>query len=173
VGSPPVRHWDRRNNEGHGAASADFFAELSIYCDLFALKFVGKKVSEPRPRGGGAELGTVNEATPRKSLDDPSLHAPRPEHVLDALDKWRRDHMGYDDYVQALAAIKGSLGPRREEFKAEVLKWSPGVHSSLLGCARQASLERATRAVSLMKLSKRTAFVYVAAPCWPKCWTRC
>jgi Family of unknown function (DUF5906) len=65
----------------------------------------------------------------RKGLDDPSLHAPSPEMVLDALKVWRPEHMAHGEYVQAIAAIKAALGPRREEFRGDVLEWSPGVRS--------------------------------------------
>jgi len=50
--------------------------------------------------------------------------------VLDALKVWRPEHMGHDEYVQALIAIKAALGPRREEYRGDVLEWSPGVRSS-------------------------------------------
>jgi hypothetical protein len=37
--------------------------------------------------------------------------------------------MAHDDYVLAIAAIKAALGPRRDEFKGDVLAWSPGARS--------------------------------------------
>ncbi len=73
----------------------------------------------------------------RKSLDDPSLWAPSPQHVLDALAVWRPPHMDHDAYVQAIAAIKAALGPEREQYFPEVLEWSPGVRSTEADEARK------------------------------------
>jgi hypothetical protein len=41
-----------------------------------------------------------------------------------------RKRRGHDEYVQAVRGLKASFGPRREEFKDEVLEWSPGVRST-------------------------------------------
>ena len=96
---------------------ANFFAAIEDYCDTFGLVIKTK--------------GSLNPGTPRKSLDDPSLHAPGgPAQVLELLKTWRPDDMGHDEYVQTVAAIKASFGPRREEFKGKVLAWSPGIRST-------------------------------------------
>jgi Family of unknown function (DUF5906) len=73
----------------------------------------------------------------RKSLDDESLHAPTPQHVLDVLKVWKPDDMAHDEYVQAVAAIKAALGPDREQHFADMLEWSPGVRSQEYDEARK------------------------------------
>ncbi len=99
------------------AATADaFFAALADTLEMYGYKFAAEQSSSS---GGGT----------RKGLDNPALHAPSPDMVLDALKVWRPEHMGHDEYVQALVAIKASLGPSREDYRQEVLEWSPGVRS--------------------------------------------
>jgi hypothetical protein len=95
---------------------AAFFAAIEDYCDMFG--YVIKTT------------GSLSAATPRKSLDNPELWAPSPEHVSELLRTWRPEEMAHDEYVQVVAAVKASYGPRREEFKAEVLAWSPGIRST-------------------------------------------
>jgi hypothetical protein len=94
-----------------------FFAEVQATLDLYGYEIA-------------AHHGSKDSTTPRKGLDDARLHAPSPEHVLDALKQWRPEEMGHDEYVQALAAIKMSLGERRDEFMGDVLAWSPGARST-------------------------------------------
>jgi hypothetical protein len=97
--------------------SEAFFAEVEWHLNMHDLPIVAHHGSK--------------EATARKSPDDPSLHAPGgPEQVSDALRQWRPEEMGHDEYVQAVAAIKASYGVRRDEFKGEVLEWSPGIRST-------------------------------------------
>jgi Bifunctional DNA primase/polymerase, N-terminal len=79
---------------------------------------------------GRAPTDAAASTTTRKSLDDPSLWAPSPEAVLELLAAWTPDELAHDDFVAAMAAIKASLGPRREEFYGEVLEWAPGVRST-------------------------------------------
>ena len=96
---------------------AAFFAAVEDYCDMFGYVIKTK--------------GSLNETTPRKSLDNPELWAPKgPEQVSELLKTWRPEEMAHDEYVQAVAAIKASYGPRREEFKGDVLAWSPGIRST-------------------------------------------
>lgn len=93
-------------------------------------RFFGVLGSLLAQRGAATEKeSAVGVASQRKSLDDASLHAPSPALVLEALKAWRPEHMAHDEYVLAIAAIKAALGPRREEFKGEVLEWSPGPRS--------------------------------------------
>jgi hypothetical protein len=77
--------------------------------------------------GAGKREGL--STTPRTGLDNPSLHAPSPELVIEVLDGYRPEVLGHDSFVQHLAAIKAALGPRREEFYPDVLAWAPGVRS--------------------------------------------
>jgi Family of unknown function (DUF5906) len=120
-GKPYV--WDRHPcAEGNAlpritkAQAFKFNAELHDYCDMMGLTV-------------GRVQGST-ESKPRQKLDNASLHAPSPEHVIELLKVWRPEHFTHDEYVRALAAIKASLGPRRDEFKGEVLEWSPGVRAS-------------------------------------------
>jgi Family of unknown function (DUF5906) len=98
------------------AKANKFFTELVGLLDVYGFPIVAH--------------GHAGVAAQRSGLDNPKHHAPTPEDVVKLLQVWRPDHMGHDEYVQALAAIKASLGPRREEFKGEVLEWSPGVRAS-------------------------------------------
>jgi hypothetical protein len=95
----------------------EFFAAVADYCEMMGYEIVAKTNAD-------AGAGT------RQSLDNPALHAPSPELVLAAMKVWRPDEMGHDEYVQAVRGLKASFGPRREEFKDEVLEWSPGVRST-------------------------------------------
>ncbi len=77
-----------------------------------------------------AEHSTNGAPAQRSGLDDPKHRAPSPEAVLELLKVYRLDHLDHDAYVQHLAAIKASLGPRRDEFKGDVLDWSPGIRAT-------------------------------------------
>lgn len=77
-----------------------------------------------------AENNANDSTKKRTGLDDPKHWAPSPEAVLELLRQYRPEHHDHDIYVQHLAAIKASLGPHRDEFKGEVLEWSPGVRST-------------------------------------------
>jgi hypothetical protein len=67
----------------------------------------------------------------RTGLDNPSLHAPSPEAVLDLLASYRpQGHMPHDQFVQHMVAIKASLGPDREDYYADVLAWAPDIRST-------------------------------------------
>ena len=99
------------------AKADEFFAEVGDYLDLMGYAVIAQSQAD-------------NKAGTRQALDNPALHAPSPELVLAAMEKWHPDDMGHDEYVQALAAIKGALGSRADEFKDEVLAWSPGVRST-------------------------------------------
>jgi hypothetical protein len=94
----------------------EFNAGLHGYCDVMGLTI-------------GRVQGST-ESKPRQGLDNQTLHAPSPEHVIELLKVWRPEEMGHDQYVQALAAIKMALGLRRDEFQGEVWSWSPGVRAS-------------------------------------------
>ena len=97
---------------------ANFFAAIEDYCDMFGYVIKTK--------------GSLNcSGRPRTSLDNPALWAPGgPAQVVDALKQWRPEEMSHDEYVRALAAIKASFGPRRDEFKGDALEWSPGIRST-------------------------------------------
>jgi AAA domain len=63
----------------------------------------------------------------RKSLDDVSLHAPSAQAVLDILAAVPCNDTTFetrDAFVAALAAIKGALGPARDEHWPVVLDWA-------------------------------------------------
>lgn len=78
----------------------------------------------------GAALGGAALTTgARTGLDDPSKHAPSPQHVLDLLKAWRPGGMAHDDFVQHMAAIKAALGPDRDEHFDAVLEWAPGARA--------------------------------------------
>ncbi len=72
--------------------------------------------------------GSVSSST-RKALTDTSLWAPRPELVLDALKAWKNTAENvptHDDFVTALAAIKGALGAAAAAHFPDVLHWALG-----------------------------------------------
>lgn len=98
-------------------AKADaFFAAAADLLDMYGYPVVAHKEAGNSPT--------------RTGLDNPRFHAPGgPEQVLELLRQWRPEHLDHEDYVQALVAIKASLGNQREEFRGEVLEWSPGVRS--------------------------------------------
>lgn len=93
-----------------------FFTEVANYRDMYGFKPISST--------------DASNATVRTGLDNPKLWAPSPEAVLELLKKYRPEHLDHDSYVQNVAAIKASLGPRREEFRGQVLEWSPGVRST-------------------------------------------
>jgi hypothetical protein len=68
-----------------------------------------------------------NDSKQRKSIDDPSLHAPSPQHVLDLLKAWPNTPENVPthlDFVRATAMIKASLGPDREKYYPDFEKWA-------------------------------------------------
>jgi Family of unknown function (DUF5906) len=74
----------------------------------------------------GALAGSGTPST-RRSLDDAALWAQSPALVLEALQAWPNDPdnlPSHDDFVTALAAIKAALGPKREDYYADVLGWA-------------------------------------------------
>jgi Family of unknown function (DUF5906) len=76
-----------------------------------------------------ADKGASNSTT-RTGLENPRLWAPKgPEQVLELLKEYQPEHLDHDDYVAHIAAIKAALGPHREDYRGEVLEWSPGVRS--------------------------------------------
>lgn len=119
VDNKNVCKWGMNNLCETGAAPLkSFFAELELTIDKF-------------------EWGTINTKTDRasgqaaihKSIDDPSLRAPSPQHVLDLLKVWRNTAENvptHNDFVRAMAAIVGALGPDREEYYADVEAWALG-----------------------------------------------
>lgn len=122
--SGALYEWRNWHPCDHGPSGlSEITAELAdaFYADVVALLDM---------MGYPTTTTAAGAATPRKGLDEPALHAPSPEHVLEALEAWRPDDMGHDEYVAALCAIKAALGPARDEYKGEVLEWSPGVRSS-------------------------------------------
>lgn len=71
--------------------------------------------------------GRTGNSGPRKSIDDPSLRAPSPEHVLDILKAWPNTPENvptHGDFVAAIAAVKSALGPDRESFYGDVEQWA-------------------------------------------------
>jgi hypothetical protein len=83
------------------------------YCDRVGLKI-------------GRWQGS-NNSTPRKSLDDPSLWAPSPQHVLNLMRKWPNTSENvptHQDFVRATAMIKASFGPDREEYYQDFEAWA-------------------------------------------------
>jgi hypothetical protein len=66
----------------------------------------------------------------RTGLANPSLWAPSPQHVLDVLARYKPEHLGHDEFVQHMAAIKAALGPDREYHYPEVFDWAPGERSA-------------------------------------------
>lgn len=96
------------------AKADEFFTLLVSYCETLGYEIVADK-------GNGATAGT------RKSMDDPSRWAPSPQHVLDLLKVWRNTPENvptHEDFVAAMAAIKTSLGPTREDYYADVENWA-------------------------------------------------
>jgi hypothetical protein len=70
---------------------------------------------------------SVTGSTTRKSLADSSLWAPGPALVLDALKAWQNTPENvptHDDFVAALAAIKGALGVSAGDHFPDVLDWA-------------------------------------------------
>ena len=84
-----------------------------------------------KSEGAGAGAGY-------KDLNDPSLHAPNPELVLEALSVWKNTDENlpdHDDFVDALRAIKASLGPDREQYYPHVERWAldyPGISKAYI-----------------------------------------
>jgi hypothetical protein len=74
----------------------------------------------------GSNASTAASIGPRKPLDDQTLWAPDPKLVLEALKHFRNDAdnlPSHNHFVQALAAIKASLGPAREHHYPVVEEW--------------------------------------------------
>jgi len=101
--------------------------EAATYAlEQFEAALVG--VEEKRPNKRGARLGQTKTGS-RRSLDDPQLHASRPELVIEALEKWPNNaetNPLHGDFVRATAAIKAALGPKREDHYGHYLKWALG-----------------------------------------------
>ena len=86
---------------------------------LYDVEFVEKKKT--------TKTAKTSSSTRRTSLDDPSLWAPSPQMVLDALKVFRNTHENvpsHDDFVTVLCSIKASLGPDREQYYPDVLNWA-------------------------------------------------
>ncbi|MCP4620651.1 MAG: hypothetical protein GY844_29950 [Bradyrhizobium sp.] len=74
----------------------------------------------------GALAGSGTPST-RQALDNAALWAQSPALVLEALEAWPNSAdtlPTHDDFVTALAAIKAALGPKREDYYPDVLKWA-------------------------------------------------
>ena len=85
-------------------------------------------VEEKRPNKKGAGLRETKTA-PRLNLDHPRLQASRPELVIEALEVWpnnAENNPTHLDFVRAMAAIKSALGPKREDYYGDILKWALG-----------------------------------------------
>jgi hypothetical protein len=85
-------------------------------------------VEEKRPNKTGAGLRETKTA-PRLDLDHSRLRASRPELVIEALEAWPNNaetNPTHLDFVRAMAAIKASFGPNREDYYGQVLKWALG-----------------------------------------------
>jgi Family of unknown function (DUF5906)/Bifunctional DNA primase/polymerase, N-terminal len=95
------------------------YAEVRDIVDMFGYEFVGKKGT-----AGSSQRKLSTGSSQRKSLDDPSLHAPSPQMVLDLLKVWKNDLESHDEFVAALAAIMGALGVDREQHYSDVLDWA-------------------------------------------------
>jgi hypothetical protein len=68
-----------------------------------------------------------HDSKQRKSIDEPSLHAPSPQHVLDLLKAWPNTPENVPthlDFVRATAMIKASLGPDREQYYSDFEQWA-------------------------------------------------
>jgi hypothetical protein len=91
-----------------------------------ALAGVEEKRSNKKGAAGG-ERGT--KTAPRLSLDDPQLRASCPERVIEAIEAWPNNeetNPRHPDFVRAMVAIKAGLGPKREDYYGQVLKWALG-----------------------------------------------
>lgn len=96
-----------------------FFGALGLFLQARGLQ-LGKIAAQ------SASLTTGT----RKGLDDPSLHAPSPEAVVELLKAWTPEEMPHDDFVAASAAIKAAFGPAREDHYTDYLEWAPGARST-------------------------------------------
>jgi hypothetical protein len=90
-----------------------------------------KKSDDPGVKAAKTSNGTKTGSSDntRHSLDDPSGWAQSPELVLELLGEWpytQENLPSHDDFVQAVAAIKWSLGPEREKYYPGVLQWALG-----------------------------------------------
>jgi hypothetical protein len=84
-------------------------------------------VEEKRPSRGAGLRET--KTAPRLDLDHFRLRASRPELVIEALEAWPNNaetNPTHLDFVRAMAAIKAALGPKREDYYGQVLKWALG-----------------------------------------------
>jgi AAA domain len=94
--------------------------------EQFEAALVG--VEEKRASKRGAGLRETKTGS-RRSLDDPQLHASRPELVIEALEAWPNNaetNPLHEDFVRAMAATKSALGPKREDYYGHVLNWALG-----------------------------------------------
>jgi hypothetical protein len=107
--------WGRDSlNEALGAA--EYFAELSQH-----VKANGGTI------GKGSQAAVESTRALRKGLDEPSHWCSGgPEMVMRSLQFFKNTdetNPSRDDAVASMHAIKAALGPRREEFKADVVDW--------------------------------------------------
>jgi hypothetical protein len=73
-----------------------------------------------------SDQGSTTAATTRRKLTEPSLHAPKPQYVLDifaAVPCNDTTVPGRQELVPLLISIKASLGNHAQEFWPTVLKW--------------------------------------------------
>jgi hypothetical protein len=94
--------------------------------EQFEAALAGVEEKRPSNKGAGGEKRSTGT---RLSLDHPRLLASRPELVIEALQVWPNNaetNPTHLDFVKAMAAIKSALGPKREDYYGEVLKWALG-----------------------------------------------
>lgn len=71
----------------------------------------------------------TSAAATRNGLDYEGHRAPSPEHVLELLNIYKNTHENvptHNDLVSMVAAIWAALGPRRQEFRADIIEWILG-----------------------------------------------